>query len=309
MGTSSPSSSQNFNQGIGLMVGAMLIAPGMDAIAKALAGSVGAGQVVFFRFLIQALILLPFVWRADGFRVGRLLWVHAARGVLVAVAVSMFFASLAELPLADALAIFFIEPFVLTILSAVLLRERVGWRRLLAVVIGFGGALIIIRPTYDVFGVYALLPLGTALFFALYMILSRWLVSGGSAVTMQFYAGVFGAITMGFGFWVGFETGLKALIPVWPSPFAWSLLVLIGVLATGTHMMIVLAIRRVGAGLVAPFQYVEIISGTILGVVFFGDFPDTTTWIGVSIIIASGLYVFIRERKLAFAAAETPPVP
>ncbi len=282
-----------------MLVTAMLILPGIDAIAKSVSGSIAAGQVSWSRFFFQILILLPFVVRGGGLRVGRRIWVHAARGILISTATLMFFASLAKLPLADAISIFFVEPFILTLLSAVVLRERVGWRRLAAVFVGFCGAMIIIRPSYQIFGLTALLPMGAALMFAIYIILSRLLVHEGSAVAMQFYAGVFGCITMSLALWVGAETGVAVLTPVWPSTIEWVLLGGLGCIATGGHMLIMLAIRRVGAGLIAPFQYLEIISSVILGLVFFGDFPDALTWLGIAIIVSSGLFVFYRERKLA----------
>ncbi len=282
-----------------MLVVAMLVLPGIDAIAKGLSGSIAAGQVSWTRFLFQFLILLPFVVRGGGLRVGRRIWVHALRGILISCATLMFFASLAKLPLADAISIFFVEPFILTLLSAVVLGEKVGWRRLTAVFVGFCGAMIIIRPSYQVFGLTALLPMGAALVFATYIILSRLLVTEGSAVAMQFYAGVFGCATMSLALWLGSETGIAVLTPVWPTMTEWLMLGALGCIATGGHMLIMLAIRRVGAGLMAPFQYLEIISSVILGLMFFGDFPDAMTWTGIAIIISSGLYVFYRERKLA----------
>jgi S-adenosylmethionine uptake transporter len=293
------SSRRNLQEGILLMVIGMLILPGIDAIAKGLSGSISSGQVTWSRFFFQTLILLPFVLRAGGLGVGRRLWVHAARGFLIALATLLFFTSLGKLPLADAISIFFVEPFILTLLSALLLGESIGWRRMLAVFVGFCGALIIIRPSYAVFGVTALLPLGAALSFAFYVVLTRWLVREGSAVTMQFYAGVFGCLTMTAALWVGLETRLAILTPIWPGYQEWLLLAVLGVIATAGHMLVVQAIRRVGASMVAPFQYLEIVSATILGLTFFGDFPDATTWLGVAVIIGSGLFVFFRERRLA----------
>ena len=118
---------------------------------------------------------------------------------------------------------------------------------------------------------------------------------------MQFTAGLFGALTMTAALWFGLETGTSILMPAWPTAREWLLLAGLGVIATSGHMLIVHAIRRVGASLVAPFQYLEIISATLLGLIFFGDFPDATTWLGVAIIVGSGLYVFFRERRAAAA--------
>lgn len=304
------SSHRRVQQGILLMVTAMMLLPGIDAIAKGLSGSVSSGQVAWSRFFFQTLFLLPFALRAGGLRVGRKLWLHAARGFLIALATLLFFTSIGELPLADAISIFFVSPFILTLLSALLLGERVGWRRMLAVLVGFGGSLIIIRPSYEVFGATALLPVGSAVCYAFYIVLTRWLVRDGGAVTMQFYAGVFGAVTMSLALWYGAESGTAILAAAWPTAGQWLMLAVLGAIATAGHMLIVQAVRRVGAGMVAPFQYLEIISATILGLVFFGDFPDPPTWLGVAIIIGAGLFVFSRERKTARQAdamAATPP--
>lgn len=293
------SSRRNLQQGMLLMVCGMLLLPGIDAIAKGLSGSVSPGQVAWSRFFFQTLILLPFVLRAGALRVRGRLWIHAARGFLIALATLLFFTSLGKLPLADAISIFFVEPFILTLLAALVLGERIGWRRMLAVAVGFCGALVIIRPSYAVFGVTALLPMGAALAFACYVVLTRWLVREESVVTMQFTAGLFGAATMTAGLWFGMEAGIEMLTPAWPTAREWLLLAALGAIGTSGHMLIVQAIRRVGASLVAPFQYLEIISATLLGLVFFGDFPDTTTWLGVAIIVGSGLFVFFRERQVA----------
>ncbi len=99
--------------------------------------------------------------------------------------------------------------------------------------------------------------------------------------------------------WFGLETGLPILDPLWPTAREWLLMAALGAIATTGHMLIVHAIRRIGAAMVAPFQYLEIIGATILGLLLFGDFPDATTWLGVAIIIGSGLFVFSRERNIA----------
>ncbi|MBT3559204.1 MAG: DMT family transporter [Rhodospirillales bacterium] len=288
-------------EGMVLMIIAMLLMPGIDAIAKGVSGTISSGQVTWSRFFFQTVILIPFVLYYGGLGVGRKIWGHAARGVLIGGATLMFFTSLRVLPLADAIAIFFVEPFILTLLSVVLLGERVGWRRLAAISVGFCGAMIIVQPSYEIFGVSALYPLGAATLFAFYMVLTRWLAGTSSAVAMQFYTGVFGMLTLSAGLLVGKVNGIDTLSFVWPTAMEWALLGGLGFIGTFGHLMIIMAVRRVGAGLVAPFQYMEIISATILGYMFFGDFPDVVTWVGIVIIVASGLYVFYRERLLAEA--------
>ena len=286
-------------QGMILMVLAMILLPGIDAIAKALAGLVSPGQIAWSRFFFQVLLLAPFAIARGGVRIDAKLWAHAARGFLIALATLLFFSAIRVIPLADAIAIFFVQPFIVTLLAALLLGETFGWRRMLAIAIGFGGALLIIKPSYEVFGLTALLPVGTAVSFACYVILTRWLAKTESAIAMQFLAGVFGLLTMTIALWVGVELNIPVLKPVWPSFQEWSLLALLGIIATSGHIFVVMAFSRAPVAVLAPFQYLEIISATLLGFVFFGDFPDPLTWTGIVVIVTSGLYVFYRESRIA----------
>ena len=288
--------------GILLMVLGMLLIPGIDAIAKFLSDSVPPGQVAWSRFLFQSLYLLPFVLLGGGLRPGRdsgrdLGW-QALRGMLIALATLFFFWGLKYLPLADAISIFFVEPLILTLLAAVILKEPVGWRRLGAVALGFVGALIVIRPSFQVFGWPAVLPLCAAGCFAFYLLLTRRLVRSGDAIAMQFLSGIFGGLTLSLALGIGAAGSIAVIDPVWPTVSEWALMALLGLIATSGHMFVVHAFRRASPSILAPFQYLEIITATLLGLLVFGDFPEPLTWLGVAIIIASGLYVFQRERTL-----------
>ena len=285
--------------GIAMMVVAMLVLPGIDAIAKYLSDSVPPGQVSWSRFLFQVIYLLPLVLLVRRGPLYGPLWLHGLRGALIAAATLFFFWSLEKLPLADAIAIFFVEPLILTLMSAVFLGETVGWRRLTAVAVGFLGALIVIRPSYAVFGWQALLPVCAATCFATYLILTRKLAPRCDAVLMQFSVGVSGALVLSLALWAGALTGTPVLSPVWPSRDEWLLMALLGAIATSGHMLVVHAFRRVAPSILASFQYLEIIGATVLGLLLFGDFPEPLTWLGVAIIVGSGLYVFHRERRLA----------
>lgn len=282
-----------------LMLMAMLVLPGIDAIAKWLSGAISPGQVAWSRFFFQTLLMLPLLLRTRGRIFTRTLPLHALRGALIALATLLFFSALKYLPLADAISIFFVEPLLLTLLSALFLGETVGWRRLVAVAVGFAGALIIIRPSFATLGSPALLPLGTALSFAVYLILTRKLAQHEYPERMQFYAGVFGGLVMTLALAFGSAGDIAVLSVIWPDPWQWLLLAGLGVIATTGHLLVVHAFRRAPAALLAPFQYVEIVGATILGVIFFDDFPDAMTWVGVAIIVASGMYVFHRERLVA----------
>jgi S-adenosylmethionine uptake transporter len=295
---------RNVERAMAIMVVAMLLLPAIDALAKVLAATVPVGLIAWSRFAFQTVSLAPAALKRHGGSQRGLWPVHAARGALLAVTTLMFFAALRVLPLADAISIFFVEPLILTLLSAVLLGETIGWRRLSAVAIGFLGALIIVRPSYEIFGLNALLPLAAAFCFALYLILTRRIATREHPTTMQFHAGFFGFLVMSAGLAMGTVFDVEVLTPVWPSLREWLLLALVGVVATVGHQMVVHAFRRAEAAILAPFQYLEIVGATAYGFFLFDDFPDPTTWLGVAIIIGSGIYVFHRERNLARADAD-----
>ena len=279
------------------MIAAMLLLPGIDAIAKSISGSISAGQAVWARLFFQALLLAPFAIGRGNLRLDWTLWAHAGRGVLIALATVLFFTAIKQMPLADAIAIFFVQPFIVTLLAAALLGEAFGWRRMAAIAIGFAGALLIIQPSYEVFGLTALLPVGTALSFALYIILTRWLVRTSPPIAMQFWAGVFGMMAMSVALAVGAVYDIAPLAPAWPTKLEWGLLALLGVIATAGHVLVVMAYARAPVAVLAPFQYLEIVSAASLGLVLFGDFPGPLTWLGIAIITSSGLFVFYRESR------------
>jgi S-adenosylmethionine uptake transporter len=292
-------STRLLSQGMALMVLAMLMLPGIDAVAKLVSGSISAGQAAWARFFFQIVLLAPFViWRGE-FSWDRTIWAHAARGFLIALATLLFFTAIRVMPLADAIAIFFVQPFIVTLLAAAILGEAFGWRRMVAILFGFVGALLIIKPSYEAFGLTALLPVGTAVSFALYVILTRWLVQSSSPLSMQFLAGVFGLITMSAALAFGKAHGISVLTPAWPTIAQWQLLALLGIIATTGHVLVVMAYSRASVAVLAPFQYLEIVSATTLGFMLFNDLPDLLTWVGIGIIVSSGLFVFYRERQLS----------
>lgn len=286
-----------------IMVGAMLFAPSMDAIAKGLATryDVSPATVTFARFAIQSVFLFAFIsfaWRNGAIPI-KFSPMNVVRGMIMGLAAMLFFTAIKYMPLADAIAIFFVEPIIVMLMSMVFLGETVGWRRLAAAVVGFGGAIIVIRPSYELFGLVALLPLCTAFLFSVYLILTRKAGTNDDPLMMQFFAGIGGVILCGsvlvFGTAVGSEDFGLSL----PSDYrAWSLLFGIGMFAVASHLMIVIAFTMAPASILAPFQYVEIVGATIFGYLIFNEFPDFTKWIGIFIIIGSGIYIFMREQKL-----------
>jgi len=294
---------KKISQGMTMMIIAMLMLPGLDAIAKWLAGSISPGQVAFSRFLFQVIFMSPLLLRTSGPWLSPTLGLHALRGGFIALATVLFFTGLSYLPIADAIAIFFIEPLIVTLLSALFLKEHVGWRRLSAIIIGFIGALIIIRPTFADVGWPVLYPVGTAFCFAIYFLLTRKLVAKEDPIRLQFFAGIFGFLVMGVALIFGTKYEFDILVAVLPSHSEWALLGLLGIIATIGHLLVVLACQRAPVGVLAPFQYIEIIGATALGWIFFKDFPDPLTWLGISIIVSSGIFIFYRESQLSKATA------
>jgi len=288
-----------YKTAMAMMITAMLMLPGLDAVAKWLSGSVSSGQVTWSRFFFQIILMSPLLLRTRGPWLTPVLFLHGARGFLIATATLLFFSGLKYLPIADAISIFFIEPLLVTLLSAVFLGEHIGWRRISAISVGFVGALIIIRPTFSEVGWPVMFPVGTAFCFSFYILLTRKLVKQEDPIRLQFFAGIFGFMVMTTALYFGTHNEIEILTAVWPSNFEWFLLFGLGLIATIGHLLVVHAFRRAPVSVLAPFQYVEIIGATILGLLIFDDFPDAITWVGVVIIVGSGIYVFHRESRLS----------
>ncbi len=308
MTTLSPTAAadRDLKTGMVMMAVAMLTMPGLDALAKYLTLSLSPGQVAWGRFLFQTVIMAPafaaVVLTGSGWRPRRI-WAHATRGLLLSSATLCFFWGISYLPLADATALFFIAPFILTLMSVVFLGETVGWRRVVAIAVGFAGALIVIRPSWGVFGWAALLPFGAAVCYSAYVVMTRRFVAGEGAVEMQFWAGLFGTLNLSVFLLIGWQAGAPLFAVVAPTGAQWLMLAGCGLIASGAHFLVVLSVRRAPAGLVAPLQYLEIVSATTLGLLVFGDFPDGWTLVGIAVIVGAGLYVFSRERRRTAAAA------
>lgn len=285
--------------GIGYMAAFAIIAPGLDVFAKLAAATAPLGVIVLSRFIVQAVLLggvtlllrRPMPERAD-------LPLHALRGALIAAATLMFFAALRRMPLADAIAIFFVEPLILTALSALLLGEKVGWRRWTACGFGFLGVLMVVQPNFADAGASALFPLGTAVCFASYLILTRRLSPRTDPFPMQLLAGLSGGAVIGAALLIGQGSGTD-FDPRWPLGDEWGLLLGLGVFSTVSHLCVVLSLRHAPASVVAPVQYLELASAAFYGWVVFGDVPVPAAWAGMAIISASGLYVWHRERTAA----------
>jgi len=286
--------------GIAIMCVAMLLIPVMDGIAKGLGGVVSGLQIGWARMFFQMLLLFPLILVMRGRRglFPNRLGLCALRGILIALASTFFFIALGYMPLVDAIAIFFVEPMVLVVLSALILRERVGWRRQLAVAVGFGGALLVIQPSFAEVGWPSVLPLLVAVIFAFYLILTRILAHEENPLTLQFSSGVSGFLFLSVLMLIAAGFPGSRFAPIMPDAGVWALFFCIGVIATVSHLMVVAAFKRAPASVLAPFQYVEIVSGTLIGYFVFGDFPNALKWLGIAIIIGSGLFIIWREARV-----------
>jgi drug/metabolite transporter (DMT)-like permease len=301
--TQDNSSSSSF-RGMMIMAGCMAVLPAMDAIAKYMAtyGGMSPGQVTFYRFFFQLVCTLPLLLAVSPKALisTRRPFLNLFRGVLHAAASLMFFVAVKYMPLADVFAIYFVEPFMLTMMSAMFLGEKVGWRRWLAIIIGFGGAMIVIQPSFEIFGLKSLLPVACAFLFTLYLFLNRAMGDGDTPLTMQTMAGIGGTLFMAVALGIGHSLGdvdFEMSLP--GNTQAWLLLILLGSISGYMHLLVVRAFRLAPISLLAPFQYFEIISATALGFVLFNDFPNPSKWLGILIIVASGLFIIWRERVRA----------
>lgn len=282
--------------GLSILAATLLVAPAMDVFAKLLTETLSPGMVTLARFSAQTLLLLPLVLLARQWSAPRV--AHWLGGLFLALALVSINAAFAVMPIVNALAIFFVEPLFLTVLSALVLGERFGWRRMAAVLAGLVGALIVIRPNWALYGASAVLPLVAALCFACYMLVVKVLSAGPDRLAQQFWTGVSATLLL-----LGVNLADQAVaLPGMglgrPGAHELGMILAMGVLAVICHQGIIHGLARVDASLAAPMQYLEIVSATLLGWWVFGDFPDALTWTGAAIIIGSGIYVFHRERQL-----------
>jgi len=269
---------------------AWAILPFMDTIAKYLSADLSFFQITWARYFFTVVFALSFMFF---FSRKNLTWstqpkLQILRGLTLFFANVLFFYSISIISMAKALILAFIAPLVTTALSPFLLGEQVGFRRWSAVLVGFAGSLIIIRPGFIDFNLASVAALGTGVFYGVYLIITRKLHASDNPLLTLLLTGVVGAVC-----------GSLIVPIVWTNPSfnQWSLLALMGVFACIGHLFLILSLKYADASKLAPFGYFEIITNVILGYYFFMDFPDIWTWVGFSIIVSSGLYIFIRERN------------
>jgi drug/metabolite transporter (DMT)-like permease len=271
---------------------AWAILPFMDAIAKYLSTDLSFFQITWARYFFTVVFAFPFMFF---FFKKNLVWtthpkLQIFRGLLLFCANVLFFYSISVISMAKSLTLAFVAPLITTALSPFLLNEKVGLKRWSAVLIGFFGSLIVIRPGFIDINLATFAGLGTGFFYGIYLIVTRKLHKSDNPLLTLLLTGVVGLILGTF------------IVPfVWlnPSFNQWLLLALMGIFACLGHFFLILSLKYADASKLAPFGYFEIVTNVILGYYYFSDFPDHWTWLGLSIIVSSGIYISLREQHIS----------
>jgi len=273
-----------------LMIGAVFCFASMDATAKYLMKEIGPAQTIWARYTVQAVIVTVLILPKINVY-GRTNYpkLQFLRSVALMMATTLFFFAFSRLGLAEASAIFNISPVLITLGAFLFLREQIGPRRLIGIIVSLLGALIIIRPGTGVFSIYALLPLGAAIFYSTYSLATRFVGTDESPWTSLFYSAIFGAIC--YSIYIAFY---------W-NPMSYNailLTIIVGLFGTAGHICLIRALTLGEASLVAPFIYTNLLFTTTWGLVLFGNLPDFWTIVGALIIVAAGIYVWARDRAV-----------
>tara|TARA_B100001173_G_scaffold187384_1_gene161600 strand:+ start:2487 stop:3335 length:849 start_codon:yes stop_codon:yes gene_type:complete len=273
-----------------LNLSAWAVLPFMDTIAKYLSSEISFFQITWARYFFTVFWTLPIMFF---FFRKKLKWsehprLQILRGITLLLANICFFYSISVISMAKALTLAFIAPLVTTALSPIFLNEKVGIKRWSAVIVGFIGSLVVIRPGLIDFNLATFSALGTGFLYGVYLIITRKLHTVDNPLLTLLITGVVGAIIS------------SLFVPiVWINlnQIQWLWLALMGIFACLGHLLLIYSLRYADASKLAPFGYFEIITNIILGYYFFKDFPDIWTFSGLFIIVSSGFYVFKRELK------------
>ena len=268
---------------------AWVMLPIMDGFAKYLSSDLPVLQITWARYFFTVAFTLPimfFFFRKN------LVWtdkpkLQLIRGLILLTANVCFFYSISIISLAKALTLAFIAPLIVTLSSPIFLGEKVGFRRWSAVIIGFIGSMVVIRPGFVEINLASLAALGTGVMYGFYLIITRKLSSSDNPLLTLLLTGVVGAIIISF---------VMPFVWVKPTLNQWSMMAAIGIFACVGHLFIILSLKYADASKLAPFSYFEIVTNIIIGYYFFSDFPDKWTFLGLFIIILSGIYISRREN-------------
>ena len=295
--------------GILLMLAFCIMVPFGDALAKLLGDRIDVAQLVAIRMGVQVIILYPIV-RLLGISLKmnrRATLLSAIRAVLHIIGIGFMFLSLRYLPLADAVAIAFVMPFMLLILGHYVLREEVGSRRIIACAVGFVGTLMVIQPNLVDVGWPALLPLVVAVDFALFILVTRQLAKETDPMALQVVSGAIACAILIPLFALLTPLGAPGFALSWPESGTWGKLLLMGMLGTVAHLVMTWSLRFAPSATVAPMQYLEIPMAAAVGWLIFAEFPNGLALAGIVVTIAAGLYIIAREQRLSRSAPIEQP--
>ncbi|AML49938.1 DMT family transporter [Falsihalocynthiibacter arcticus] len=289
--------------GILLIIGFCILAPLGDAMAKLLGGSNGVIELVAYRFIIQSLIVVPIVLfaRTDMRASPRVLGFTFLRTSLHIASTIMLFIALRYIPLAETLAIVFIMPIIMMFLGWFFLNETVGPRRILAAGVAFFGTMLVIQPSFALVGMTALLPIGVAFAFAVFMIITRVISREVDPMALQAFNGIVGVALVVPLWFVGAHFGWTDFQITTYVNNQWGIIILMGGIGTVAHLLMTWSLRFAPSSTLAPMQYLEIPIATVYGFLLFNDLPNGVAALGITIVISSGLYIIYRESRLASA--------
>ena len=265
-----------------------MVLPIMDGFAKYLSADLPVLQITWARYFFTIAFTLPIMFF---FYKKQLVWsdkpkLQILRGLILLCANVCFFYSISVISLAKALTLAFIAPLIVTAFSPILLGEKVGVRRWTAVIIGFIGSLVVIRPGFLEINLASLAALGTGIMYGFYLIITRKLSTSDNPLLTLLITGLVGGVIASF---------IVPFIWIKPSLNQWSMMAAIGVFACIGHLFLILSLKYADASKLAPLGYTEIIPNVLIGYYFFGNFPDNWTFLGLLIIIISGIYISRRE--------------
>ena len=272
-----------------LNISAWMLLPFMDGLAKFLSQDIHFLQVVWGRYFFMAFfsISITYFFFNKHLKFPKGIKIQILRSFFLFFSTLFFFYAISIISLAEALTLAFISPIIATILSFLILKEKVGPRRWVAVISGFIGVLLVIRPGFNEINLATIAAVGAGICYAFYVINTRKLSSIDSPLMTLIFTGLTGAIV------------ISLIVPyfwTWLTLSQWLLLISLAAIGTMAHLLLILSLTLAEASKLAPLAYSEIIMNVIIGYYFFGDFPNQWIWIGLTIIIASGVYISLREN-------------
>lgn len=288
----SPAPHQSPQKGILFFLVAMNLLPFLDGMAKMLMHEgYSVMQILWARYFFSVMLTLPIALWLHGGKVfqPQRIGLQITRGLLQTISTLLLFIAFASMPLADAMAVFYAYPLMVTALSPFLLGEKIAWRRWSAVFVGFAGTLLIVRPGFEGMNVAAIYALVGSCCFAFYLILTRKTAGTMAPELALTYQCLVSAIV------------LSMIAPYFwtlPDLRVWVMFIAIGALSAAGHFLVIKAFNNASASVLAPLGYTELITAAGIGFILFNDIPDHLTWAGIFVISASGIYISWRERMV-----------